>query len=319
MNSNPYQPLRDPEEGNSQDPNRLTDVTMGSSEKQPSTHAELLTSSMVSLPTQVVIYALVSYVIPTTLTELLTPKKSIASLIVLAMTTPIAMEFFKICANTSTLLHHDFPVYFLGTVLQIGVLLLIAGVFYASHLGKEWTALGWNASITVPGIILKLLNECVLAPRFEEVSDEQSPIKRYFFPHTAYSPKDDWYNLPAVFHLARYTVLVSALIAGSELFEAIKIGSNSSVGDELVRLFHDCSATSSAAVNAGALLLNEIIGMSLFLGTGWFKDMYPSYASRLLTLIVMTALFQWLSTMIPLLKSETLGILFLSASITFFS
>ncbi|MCD8499739.1 MAG: hypothetical protein LRY43_01130 [Gammaproteobacteria bacterium] len=191
--------------------------------------------------------------------------------------------------------------------------------FYASHLGKEWTALGWNASITVPGIILKLLNECVLAPRFEEVSDEQSPIKRYFFPHTAYSPKDDWYNLPAVFHLARYTVLVSALIAGSELFEAIKIGSNSSVGDELVRLFHDCSATSSAAVNAGALLLNEIIGMSLFLGTGWFKDMYPSYASRLLTLIVMTALFQWLSTMIPLLKSETLGILFLSASITFFS
>ncbi|MCD8525564.1 MAG: hypothetical protein LRY67_07630 [Gammaproteobacteria bacterium] len=74
MNSNPYQPLRDPEEGNSQDPNRLTDVTMGSSEKQPSTHAELLTSSMVSLPTQVVIYALVSYVIPTTLTELLTPK-----------------------------------------------------------------------------------------------------------------------------------------------------------------------------------------------------------------------------------------------------
>jgi len=266
---------------------------------------------------QMLVYVVVSYVVPTTLTELIIPEKSITSLIVLALTTPIAMDFLKLCANTSTLLRDDLPIYWRMDVLEASLLLLIFAAVHGLNIGENWTALGLNASITVPGITLKLLTEFVLAHCFEEVPQEQSTIKRWFFPKTEHTPKNDWYHLPIVFHLARYAVLVSALIAGGELLEAIKIGSNSSVGDKLVDLFHECGATSSAAVNAGALLVNEIIGMTLLLGTGWFAEIYPSYASRLLTLIVMTTLFQWLSIMIPLLKSEGLGILFLSASVTF--
>lgn len=307
-----------PDEFSDQEDPRLTDVSMTSSgQNNTSTHSELFTSSMVSLPTQVMIYGMVSYLIPTTFTELTTPEKSIASLIVLALTTPIAMDFFKLCANTSTLFRDDFPIYWGIDVLEASLLLLTSAAIHGLNLGKNWTVLGWNASITVPGIALKLLTEFVLARCFEEVPQEESTIKRWFFPKTENSQKNNWYNLPVAFHLARYAVLVSALIAGSELFEAMKIGSNSSVGEKLVDLFHECGATSSAAVNSGALLVNEMIGMTLLLGTGWFTEIYLSYASRLLTLIAMTTLFQSLSTIIPLLKSETLGVLFLSASITF--
>lgn len=274
-------------------------------------HALGFTSGQIA--SQLVLYALVSYVAPTTITELLDNPKSLPAALTIAVTAPFAMEATKLFFNTSAALKKDFDLYWGADMAQMGILMIEALGFYYLDIGKDWSSVGFNAAISVTGIALKLLSDFVVAPYVHQHLALDHLMNQWLFPvthsHENNAHADKWYNHLAM-HGARFLILFSAMIAGSEAFGILV------VGEYLVSLANLCGVTEVAAVTACFLMFNEILGGTFFMTSDWFKGVYPTYASRFLTLVVMSAVFQLLPSVLPILKDENAGF-FIPFLITF--
>ncbi len=265
---------------------------------------------------QVTLYALIPYVITTALTESLSDQKTLEGLLCAACFSSFAMDSIKLFLNTSAHLTKDFDLYWAVDIIQAVILMVLACGIYFSHIGATWSPVGYNASMTVLGITFKIATDFVVAPYAQKKYDAHGVVCRWLVPFTPHGQhKYRWYN-HLMLHSARYIILCSAMIAGSELFSKIKVA-DSSVGQALVDFFVLCGAHSPAAVFAAALIFNEIVGMSLFIFSGWFYDIYPTHASRLLVMIAMSAIFQAWSESAHFLKEDTYLTMFFSVTMTF--
>lgn len=268
----------------------------------------------------IVLYALISYVIPTTLNELFIDKKSLATLIFGAFSVSFTMDAVKRALNASDHLKKDFNLYWGADAVQTVLLVTLACGFYFLGLGKHWSPVGYNAVVTVPGIALKLLTDFVLAPAAHKYLDKNHFVNQWLLPEKNDRVNEHKYSFRhyLALQLPLYCLLFSALIAGSEVFGTMKIaGTTTSVGEALVAFFKLCGAKSPATIYAVAMMFNEVVGMFLLMGAGWFPDMHWSLLTRTVTAVVVAAVFEALSTVIPFLNHENIVTLWFAMTMTF--
>jgi hypothetical protein len=277
-------------------------------------------SSLIQQGSTIVLFSLISYVGSTASDELLTDQKSLFALLSVAVLVSFFLEIIKTLFVLSATLNKNFNLYFGADAVQAVLLMSWAGLFYHLDIGKNWSPVGYLAAVSVPGIALQLANNIIFAPCAHKHLPLNGFVNQWLFPQNQFDGQHTgrWYNHFAL-HLARYLILMSAMLAGSELFAQIPVSKTESVGGALVVLFQLCGAKAGAAIYASALLFNEILGTTFFLGTSWFKDIHPSFFTRLVTLVAMAGSFEGLASVVPFLKEETLGVLFLSATVTFFA
>ncbi len=241
----------------------------------------------------ITIQTMMMAVISQTFIEFTCPEKSLAAALTLAVVVPLSVEWIKYAFNLSGALKKDFNFEPRANFALIVTLLAVALSFHYSHLGKNFSSLGYNSVIIVPGILLKLL-----ADYFETFScSEISGDDFYADAHNPLLQADDilvnaqnthvgkWYNPIAMHGLARLPLLFSATNAGGKFFEAMHI--------PLAEGIEACGLTNFSGMIAFSVLLNEIIGSHLFKYSGQFKEIQPNFISRVLTMCSLAIIFQF--------------------------
>lgn len=247
-----------------------------------------------------VMQTVVMAVISQTIVEFTCPEKSLAAALTLAVVVPLSMEWIKFGFNLSGALKKDFDFNAPVNFAHIVVLLALALGLYYSHKGENFSPLGYNSVIIVPGIFLKLLTNYFATSSHSEVPgyDLEASESLLTFPtedasENAHAGK--WYNHVAMHGLVRLPLLFSATNAGGQFFEGMQI--------PLAEGIEACGLTNFAGIVALSALLNEIIGSHLFKYSGQFKEVHPNPVSRTMTMFILAIVFQ----MTNLLKGMSLG------------
>ncbi len=247
-----------------------------------------------------VMQTVVMAVISQTIVEFTCPEKSLAAALTLAVVVPFSIEWIKFGLNLSGALKKTFDFDAPVNFAHIVVLLALALALYYSHKDEDFSPLGYNSVIIVPGICLKLLTNYFSTSSHSEVTGydfgQSEPLLTFTTEDesvNAYAGK--WYNHVAMHFLVRLPLLFSATNASGQFFEGMQI--------PLAEVIEACGLTNFAGIVALSVLLSEIIGSHLFKYSGKFKEVHPNPVSRTITMFILAIVFQ----MTNILKGMSLG------------
>lgn len=237
-----------------------------------------------------------------TITQLSCEEKSLEAAFVLALIVPLSVEYLKKMFNLSGAMKKDLPFNWKFNVAQVVFLLALAPTLYYTEANKHTSPLGYDATIIVPGICLKLLANYLEAHEFfaskpgqglnerllpeQKVDIEAQHLVRNFDQKSALLtdvPTATWSNWCAMHVAARIPLLFCATNAGGQYFEAMHIP----LAEGVEAMF-----TNFSAIIAFSVILNELIGSHLFEMSGLFKEVHPNLVPRLLTLFVLPFVLQ---------------------------
>ena len=263
------------------------------------------------------IQTVIMAVISETFVEFTCPEKSPAAAFTLAIVVPLSIEWIKFAFNLSGALKQDFAFDMLNyrkNFAQIVTLLLAALILYeaSNRKGQGFSSIGYNSVMIVSGIILKhLTNYFMVGVNEAPVDDPTAPLlntsaQEIIFEEASIH-KNKWYNGIAMHGLARLPLLFCATNAGGQFFEAMKI--------PLAEAIEACGLTNFGGIVAFSVLLNEIIGSHLLVGSKKFEEAHANLASRCITMFGLALGLQAAN----ILKEVTLGNFTAAFAIGFFA
>lgn len=236
-----------------------------------------------------------------TISELTCPEKSLEAAFVLAVTVPLSVEYLKKMFNFSGALKKELPFHWQSNLAQVAFLAALAPTLFYTGFNRKFSAIGYDASIIVPGICLKLLAnygealfyhdpEGIHAPLLQE--DIETGNVNHNEPDNADErsnvatdvPTATWSNWCAMHVAARLLLLFCATNAGGQFFEGMHI--------PLAEGIEAAGLTNFGGIVAISVVLNEIIGSHLFKASGLFKEVHPNLIPRLVTLFGLAIVLQ---------------------------
>lgn len=243
-------------------------------------------------------------VVARTASEFTCPEKSLEAAFILAVVVPLSVEYFKQMFNLTDAVKKHFVFNAKSNAAQVICLALLAGVLYGTDSNKDFSPIGYDASIIIPGIVLKLMfnyaeaelqNEAnvdqttttngdivnPLFPQDEESRQISEPSATNILPMQHVLTCGNW---SAMHIAARLPLLFCATNAGGQFFEAMQI--------PLAEGLEAAGLTNFAGLVAFSVILNEVIGSHLFKASGVFKEVHPNLIPRLLTMVALAGIFQ---------------------------
>lgn len=246
---------------------------------------------------------LVMAVTSRTLSEFICKENSLEAALVVALIAPLSVEYFKKMFNLSGAVKKEFSFNLKSNLGQVAVLMALAPTFYYTGFNKDFSAIGYDASILVPAICLKLLvnylearfsgqataDTTVYSPLLVEDTPQIADLEADERPDESVAiatdvPTATWGNWCAMHVAARLPLLFCATNAGGQFFEAMNI--------PLAEGIEAAGLKNFAGAVAVSVVLNEIIGSHFFKASGVFKEVRPNLIPRLVTLFGLAVILQ---------------------------
>jgi len=246
---------------------------------------------------------LVMAVTSRTLSEFICKENSLEAALVVALIAPLSVEYLKKMFNLSGAVKKELSFNLKSNLGQVAVLMALAPTFYYTGFNKDFSAIGYDASILVPAICLKLLvnylearfsgqetaDTAVYSPLLVEDMPQIADLEAGERPDESVAiatdvPTATWGNWCAMHVAARLPLLFCATNAGGQFFEAMNI--------PLAEGIEAAGLKNFAGAVAVSVVLNEIIGSHFFKASGVFKEVHPNLIPRLVTLFGLAVILQ---------------------------
>lgn len=206
-------------------------------------------------------------------------QKTLVVTLALGVAAPWSMEYIKGMLNLSGALIKPFEINAKHSVIQSLIMAGLALIIYYCHVKNYLSPILYNTIILSLAIKLKLLSDFYCTLRF--CPTQREGIRQPLLPIVALAHEKKWYNTLALHLGVRLPILFCAIVISD------KILSNS-----LSTITSALGLTKLAGIISFSVMLNEIIGASLFWRSGWFQEAYPNYISRILTMIILPLFVQ---------------------------
>jgi len=237
------------------------------------------------------------------LSEFICKENSLEAALVVALIAPLSVEYLKKMFNLSGAVKKELSFNLKSNLGQVAVLMALAPTFYYTGFNKDFSAIGYDASILVPAICLKLLvnylearfsgqataDTAVYSPLLVEDMPQIADLEAGERPDESVAiatdvPTATWGNWCAMHVAARLPLLFCATNAGGQFFEAMNI--------PLAEGIEAAGLKNFAGAVAVSVVLNEIIGSHFFKASGVFKEVHPNLIPRLVTLFGLAVILQ---------------------------